>query len=269
MLTRCDKMAIRRRTKSKKETTEELVTQIIEEPVSPLVEKVEEKVEDGASLVTSEKAPEVEQVLPADEMPVEENAIVEKKVRKPVKRTKAKSKKTPGPGVKEEIKLEPVTEVTAIEEAVKEELAIEATEEAPATERFIPSRERVAKETGPSSSDEFSTGFGWVVIHGTKFEYDVVVQTDGAVIRRKKTLSRDKKAKYGHTPLTRKELKPLLDQDPKVIIIGTGQSGSMPITPKAKKLLEKRACFIGPTPAALERLEKGDRKILAVLHVTC
>jgi hypothetical protein len=121
----------------------------------------------------------------------------------------------------------------------------------------------------PSTERLYDTGYGWVVINGTRYEHDVVVLPDGSVNKRPKKLSKDKRAKYGHTPLTRKELLAVLDGDPKLIIIGTGQSGSMPITPRAMTVLEKRAAFIGPTPEALARLEGARKKTLAMLHVTC
>ena len=129
--------------------------------------------------------------------------------------------------------------------------------------------EKPQDEKAPIQERSISTGFGWVVIDGSKYEHDVVILTDGSVTKRRKDLSRDKKSKYGHTPLTRKELLPLLEHNPDLIVIGTGQSGAMPITPKAEALLNEHACFIGPTPDAIEWIEKDDRKLIALLHVTC
>jgi len=114
-----------------------------------------------------------------------------------------------------------------------------------------------------------SSGFGWVIIDGKRFENDVVVLIDGSVIKRDKKLSRSKKAKYGHTPLTRTELLPLLRVKPDLIVIGTGQNGAMPITPNAQKILNDNISFIGPTPEALNWMQKDGRKIVALLHVTC
>ncbi len=122
---------------------------------------------------------------------------------------------------------------------------------------------------GAMDSPTYSSGFGWVIIDGKKFENDVVVLMDGSVIKRDKKLSRDKKAKYGHTPLTRTELLPLLRVKPDLIVIGTGQDGAMPITPKAQKILNENISFIGPTPEALNWMQKDGRKTVALLHVTC
>jgi hypothetical protein len=118
-------------------------------------------------------------------------------------------------------------------------------------------------------SRSYSSGFGWVVIDGIRFENDVVVQMDGSIVKRDKSLSRDKKAKYGHTPLTSKELLPLLEGKPDLIVIGTGHNGAMPITPKAQKILSDNISFIGPTPEALEWMQKDGRKAVALLHITC
>ena len=43
-----------------------------------------------------------------------------------------------------------------------------------------------------------STAFGWVELNGTRYDHDVVVRADGTVVQRDKSLSRGKKAKYGH-----------------------------------------------------------------------
>ena len=120
-----------------------------------------------------------------------------------------------------------------------------------------------------NDSQTNGSGFGWVIVDGKKFENDVVVLIDGTVIKRDKKLSRSKKAKYGHTPLTRTELLPLLKLKPDLIVIGTGQNGAMPITPKAQKILNDNISFIGPTPEALNWMQKDGRKTVALLHVTC
>jgi len=112
-------------------------------------------------------------------------------------------------------------------------------------------------------------GYGWVEMQGNRYEFDVVVHVDGSITKRDKGPSKQKKEKYGHTPLTRKELKALKKEEPAMIIIGTGHSGAMPLTPKAEKFLEDYTYFIGKTPEALETLATCVDKAVAVLHVTC
>lgn len=166
------------------------------------------------------------------------------------------------------------------------EVKTPAEEVKPPTEQeqsLVPTPEQGSEEPNISSITEqptpeidastksrtYSSGFGWVIIDGKKFNNDVVVLMDGSVVKREKNLSRDKKAKYGHTPLTRKELLPLLKNKPDLIVIGTGQNGAMPITPKAEKILKDNKSFIGPTPDALDCMQKNGRNVVALLHVTC
>ena len=132
-------------------------------------------------------------------------------------------------------------------------------------------------EAGETSSQEGimiesptpSTGDGWIDLNGKRYEYDVIVRPDGSVSKRDKSLSKTKKAKYGHTPLTGKEIKILLKESPELVIIGTGQTGAMPITPKARKMLQETPYLIGPTPVALAWLAKDKRRSVALLHITC
>ncbi len=194
--------------------------------------------------------------------------------------------KTPGEGCELSTELEQMI-VTKLKQGC-EEYNISTVEEVEQTIEEVqslvtPSQEEVNEESETSSitvqltpeigastdSRTYNSGFGWVIIDGKKFENDVVVLMDGSVVKRDKNLSRDKKAKYGHTPLTRKELLPLLEGRPDLIIIGTGQNGAMPITPKAEKILNANISFIGPTQDALDWIRKDGRKAVALLHVTC
>lgn len=135
--------------------------------------------------------------------------------------------------------------------------AIPAVEEAP------------AKREPAEKAKASNCGFGWVELKGNRYEFDVIVHVDGSVMKRDKRASKKKKEKYGHTPLTRKELKELGKEAPVMIIIGTGHSGSMPLTPKVERFLEDYLYFVGTTPMALEKLATCEEKAVALLHVTC
>ncbi len=113
------------------------------------------------------------------------------------------------------------------------------------------------------------TGFGWIEINGERYENDVIVHVDGAVTKRKKKLSKKLKEKYGHTPLSDKELDFLSKEKPKVVMIGKGQYGDLPITPKAQKILDNYDLVVDSTPKVLERVEKEQKKFVAIVHVTC
>ena len=129
--------------------------------------------------------------------------------------------------------------------------------------------EKPAKE-GPSEKATASDcGYGWVELQGKRYDFDVIVHVDGSVSKREKIKSKKQKKKYGHTPLTRKELNALGKEMPEMIIIGTGHSGSMPLTPKAERFLEDFVFFIGKTPMAMEKLATCEKKAVALIHVTC
>lgn len=136
--------------------------------------------------------------------------------------------------------------------------------EGPPAKEALPKKGELAKK-----ANEFDSSFGWVEFQGKRYDFDIIVHVDGSVTKREKGLSKKKKQKYGHTPLTSKELKELGREAPAMIIIGTGHNGSMPLTPKAERFLAEYPSFVDKTPIALERLATCEEKIVALLHVTC
>ena len=130
-------------------------------------------------------------------------------------------------------------------------------------------KEAQAKAEPTEKADSFNSSVGWVELNGKRYDFDVIVHADGSVTKREKGLSKKKKKKYGHTPLTRSELKELEREEPVMIIIGTGDSGSMPLTPRAERFLDGYLYFVGKTPEALKKLAVCEEKAIALLHVTC
>ena len=110
-------------------------------------------------------------------------------------------------------------------------------------------------------------GFGSVEIDGERYEYDVVVR-GGRVEKRKKKLSKHLKENYGHIPLSLAENIPW---DCKTLIIGTGESGALPVLDEVKAEAENRGVtlLIMKTKEACRELEKARGKTNAVLHLTC
>lgn len=111
-------------------------------------------------------------------------------------------------------------------------------------------------------------GFGRIVVDGTQFDHDVVVEA-GRVRARNKKPSREFRGRYGHTPLS-------IDEDipwsPPLLVIGTGASGRLPIMPEVREEAERRGIEVVATPTSeacrlLESVEAAD--VFAVLHVTC
>jgi hypothetical protein len=111
--------------------------------------------------------------------------------------------------------------------------------------------------------------FGWIKVNGVTYEKDIVIHTDGTITKREKKKSKDLKPKYGHTPLSERELMFLENEKPDVVYIGTGHQAALPITPQAQQILKKYETIILPTPEAIERIDQEHRKLTALIHVTC
>jgi hypothetical protein len=111
--------------------------------------------------------------------------------------------------------------------------------------------------------------FGWIEIDKIRYEHDVIIHIDGSVTKRSKKKSRDLKSTYGHTPLSDHELEFLESEKPEIVYIGTGQSGDLPLTPDAKKMLMRFETIIRPTPDILAMMKKEQRSFIAIIHVTC
>ncbi len=104
-------------------------------------------------------------------------------------------------------------------------------------------------------------------IDSERYDYDVVIR-GGRVEKRKKKLSKHLKEKYGHTPLSLAENIPW---DCKTLIIGTGESGALPVLDEVKTGAEKRGVtlVIMRTDEACRILENAGGRTNAVLHLTC
>ncbi len=117
------------------------------------------------------------------------------------------------------------------------------------------------------------TGFGYIVIDGRRFDYDVVVRANGTVEARKKELSSKYKRFIGHTPLGPEEATDLVKDKPEIVIIGTGQYGMLPIHEEAEKILRESGAKIVKlkTPDAIKEYNKQSsrHKVTALFHVTC
>lgn len=110
---------------------------------------------------------------------------------------------------------------------------------------------------------------GWVEIDGVRYDHDTIIHTDRSVTKRQKKQSKKLKKAYGHIPLSDLELGFLDEEAPEVIYIGTGQYGSLPLTPGAKERFRGIETVILPTPEVLDRLSEETRPFVAVLHVNC
>ena len=109
--------------------------------------------------------------------------------------------------------------------------------------------------------------FGSIEIDGVTYEHDVVIE--GRRIRkRKKGPSKSLRGGYGHTPLTAAEDIPWSCRR---LVVGTGASGSLPITDDVIAEAERRGVelIVTPTVEAIEQLRRSGADTNAILHVTC
>jgi hypothetical protein len=110
--------------------------------------------------------------------------------------------------------------------------------------------------------------FGLIEINGRQFDHDVVLE-GGVIRRRKKGPSKRYRTRDGHTPLSPDEAIPWSASR---LIVGTGASGQLPITPELFEEARRRGVEITaePTEVACRLLREADaRDVAAVLHVTC
>lgn len=110
-----------------------------------------------------------------------------------------------------------------------------------------------------------STKFGSITIGGKDYEHDVIVTWEGEV--------KEAKAKTRHV-LGEAELAELLLERPEIIVLGTGQSGCMELSPEVVVFAEKKKLKIveKPMPQAVKEfneLVRLGKRVVAYMHVTC
>ena len=111
-------------------------------------------------------------------------------------------------------------------------------------------------------------GFGEIEIDGQSYDFDVIID-EGKIRKRKKKRSKPYRAQYGHTPLSADEEIPWGGES---LIVGTGAYGQLPVMKEFFEEAEKRGIEIVsvPTDEACKIIsEKKNKKIHAILHVTC
>jgi hypothetical protein len=110
--------------------------------------------------------------------------------------------------------------------------------------------------------------FGEIEIEGRRYTHDVVIEA-GEVATRHKKPSKPYRAEFGHTPLSADERIPW--GGPR-LIVGTGESGALPILSAVRAEAERRQVELidVPTQEALRLIDELDAAdVYAVIHVTC
>jgi hypothetical protein len=114
-----------------------------------------------------------------------------------------------------------------------------------------------------------STIFGSITVKSKTFEHDIIIRMDGQVEKRRKKLS---KRFYGTShKVSLAEAKYIYEKGAKKIIIGTGQTGHVELSKKARKFFEEKDCKakLLLTPKAIKLWNGSKGKVIAMFHVTC
>jgi len=113
------------------------------------------------------------------------------------------------------------------------------------------------------------TGFGYIIIDGSKIEHDVVIWLSGEIKKRKKKLSKEV---FGtsHT-ISLEEAKYIFQDGAERLIIGSGQYGMVELSDEATNYFRKKHCQVNlqPTPRAIETWNKAKDAVIGLFHITC
>ena len=113
------------------------------------------------------------------------------------------------------------------------------------------------------------TGFGYIVLDGSRVEHDIVIRLSGKTKKRKKKLS---KQIYGTSHVvSMAEAEDIYEDGAERPIVGSGQYGLLELSPEAADFFEKKKCKadILPTPKAIKRWNKARGAVIGLFHVTC
>ncbi len=113
------------------------------------------------------------------------------------------------------------------------------------------------------------TEFGSITIAGEEFAHDVVIRLDGEVKKRKKKLS---KALYGTSHIVSlAEAEHVYEAGAEQLIVGTGQSGNVTLSPEAAGYFKQVRCVVEllPTPQAMRVWNETKGNVIGLFHVTC
>lgn len=120
-----------------------------------------------------------------------------------------------------------------------------------------------------------STRFGSITIEGVKCKYDIYYLPDGKIEKRDKSKSN---RISGHKELARLELEHILKSDPKILLIGMGQSGVLPMSQSTIDWLDAYLnsnnveLYQKTTPELLgiaNNLISQGKKFAGIFHTTC
>lgn len=113
------------------------------------------------------------------------------------------------------------------------------------------------------------TNFGSITVDAVTYDHDILICLDGTVKKRQKKLSKEI---YGTSHiLSAAEAEYLYENGAEYLLIGTGQSGMVELSPEASAFFAGKHCPVEPlpTPDAARRWNELERPAIGLFHVTC
>jgi hypothetical protein len=113
------------------------------------------------------------------------------------------------------------------------------------------------------------TKFGSITISGEKYEHDILIRLNGKVEKRKKKLS---KQVFGTSHIVSlAEAEHIYEDGAKRLIIGSGQSGMVELSPQADAFFRQKKCAVEllTTPQAIRCWNEAESLTIGLFHVTC
>ena len=111
--------------------------------------------------------------------------------------------------------------------------------------------------------------FGLIVIDNKKYRRDIIIYPDGKVENRKGGIWM-----FGSHSIKRSEIESLIQDNPEIIIIGTGTNGIAKLATEAENLVKERKINLTllPSHTAVDdfnNLTAQGKKIASLIHITC
>jgi len=106
--------------------------------------------------------------------------------------------------------------------------------------------------------------FGVIIVNGRRYTSDVIIYPD--------RVDDNWWRREGHS-LSPQDLKEVLREKPEIVVIGSGNSGLMEVSPSTRRWIEGKGIRlkVEPTQAACQIYNQFQKthKVVAALHLTC
>lgn len=113
------------------------------------------------------------------------------------------------------------------------------------------------------------TRFGSITVAGEAYDHDILIRMNGKVEKRKKSLS---KQVFGTSHvISLAEAEHIYEKGLTRLIIGSGQTGMVKLSPEAEAFFKQKDCAVElmPTPEAIQRWNEAKGSTGGLFHITC